>query len=86
MAKVLGELIIEVERCKGCELCVEACPKESLELSETINLKGYQFAIKVNDLCNGCGHCALICPDAVITVYRMIDKEKKPQKLVEITN
>ncbi len=86
MAKVLGELLIEIERCKGCELCVDACPKESIQLSDSINSKGYQFAIKVNDLCNGCGSCAIICPDAVITVYRKIDKEKKPIKVVEITD
>jgi 2-oxoglutarate ferredoxin oxidoreductase subunit delta len=84
MAKVIGEIIINVERCKGCELCVEACPKESIEISDSINSKGYQFAIKVNDLCNGCGSCALVCPDAVITVYRKIDKEKKEIKVVEV--
>lgn len=84
MAKVIGELIIEVERCKGCELCIDACPKDVLQLSETINSKGYQFAIKVNDLCNGCSNCALVCPDAVITVYRQVNKEKKPVKVVEL--
>lgn len=86
MAKVIGELLIEVEKCKGCELCIDACPKDCIELSEQINNKGYQFAIKVNDLCNGCSNCALVCPDAVIRVYRKIDKEKKPVNVIEVTN
>jgi 2-oxoglutarate ferredoxin oxidoreductase subunit delta len=84
MAKVMGEIIIDIERCKGCELCFDACPKEAIQLSDTINSKGYQFAIKVNDLCNGCASCALVCPDAVITVYRKVDKTKRPVKVVDI--
>lgn len=74
MAKALGELIIDIERCKGCELCIEACPEEVLTLSETINKKGYQYAVTINHNCTGCANCALICPDAIITVYRKIDK------------
>jgi 2-oxoglutarate ferredoxin oxidoreductase subunit delta len=84
MAKVIGEIIIDIEKCKGCELCVESCNKESIGISQTINLKGYQFAIKINDLCNGCGSCALVCPDAVISVYRQVNKEKKPVKVIEL--
>lgn len=77
MAKVIGEIIIDVERCKGCELCVVACPEETLSIANTINLKGYRYAIKVLDNCTGCANCALICPDAVIKVYRKVDKTAK---------
>jgi 2-oxoglutarate ferredoxin oxidoreductase subunit delta len=74
MAKSLGELIIDIEKCKGCELCIEACPEEVLALSNKINKKGYQYVVTVNSNCTGCANCAIICPDAVFTVYRKIEK------------
>jgi 2-oxoglutarate ferredoxin oxidoreductase subunit delta len=70
MAKVQGDIIIDVQRCKGCELCIDACPEETLSLSGTINQKGYRFAVKINANCTGCANCALVCPEAIITVYR----------------
>ncbi|MCX7879537.1 MAG: ferredoxin family protein [Ignavibacteria bacterium] len=79
MAKAIGEILINIERCKGCELCILACPESTLALSKTINHKGYQYVVKVNDNCTGCGNCAIICPDAVITVYRKILKVPKPE-------
>jgi len=77
MAKVFGDIVINIEKCKGCELCIVACPEETIGLANTINLKGYRYAVKVLDNCTGCANCALICPDAVITVYRKIDKTAK---------
>ncbi|MEK6755478.1 MAG: 4Fe-4S dicluster-binding protein [Bacteroidota bacterium] len=73
---IRGTVLIEEEICKGCELCIIACPQESLGLSDEINLKGYRFAVLVQDNCTGCVNCALVCPDAAITVYR----DKKPAK------
>lgn len=70
MAKVVGEVVIDIEKCKGCELCVKACPESTLALSKSINHKGYNYAETVNPNCTGCASCALVCPDAVITVYR----------------
>lgn len=77
MAKVVGEIIIDIEKCKGCELCIESCPEETIALSGTINQKGYRYAITVNHSCTGCANCAIVCPEAIITVYR---KSLKPQK------
>ena len=73
---IRGKVTIEQEICKGCELCIGACPQDSLALSDKINLKGYRFAVLVQDNCTGCINCALVCPDAAITVYR----QKKPAK------
>ena len=85
MAKIIGEIIVDIENCKGCSLCVEACPKETLTLSDTINSKGYQYAIMINHACTGCADCAMVCPDAVITVYRKVLKEpRKPAAVKEI--
>ncbi len=65
-----GDVVINIERCKGCEICLSACPNEVLALSSEVNSKGYHYAIKVNSECIGCANCAVVCPDAVITVYR----------------
>ncbi len=70
MATIRGTVQIQIETCKGCELCIESCPQDSLALSKEINAKGYHYAVLVQDNCTGCVNCALVCPDAVITVYR----------------
>jgi len=75
---IRGTVTIDIETCKGCELCVEACPQESLELSPSINKQGYHFAVLIKDNCTGCVNCALVCPDAVITVFRETKKQKIP--------
>ena len=68
MAKVtINELV-----CKGCGLCVRACPKDVLALSKTkLNAKGYHPAeVVVPEACIACASCALTCPDVAITVER----------------
>jgi 2-oxoglutarate ferredoxin oxidoreductase subunit delta len=67
---VRGTIEVDIEICKGCELCIASCPQESIGLSETINDRGYPFAVLVQDNCTGCINCALVCPEAAITVYR----------------
>lgn len=67
---IKGTVTIEKDLCKGCELCIVACPQESLALSTHINVNGYRYAELVLDNCTGCVNCALVCPDVVITVYR----------------
>jgi 2-oxoglutarate ferredoxin oxidoreductase subunit delta len=74
---IRGTVHFDIETCKGCELCIEACPQESLELSPNINAQGYHYAVLVKDNCTGCVNCALVCPDAVITVYRETKKKEK---------
>jgi 2-oxoglutarate ferredoxin oxidoreductase subunit delta len=65
-----GDIVINIEKCKGCEVCISACPNEVLALSNEVNSKGYHYVVKVNSECIGCANCAIVCPDAVITVYR----------------
>ncbi len=61
--------------CKGCELCISACPQDVMELDLTrLTPKGYHPVHTFKDGCTGCAICALVCPDAAITVYREITK------------
>lgn len=61
--------VIDPERCKGCELCVAACPQRILAMSRELNQKGYFFAfVKEPFRCIGCRMCAITCPDVAITV------------------
>ena len=69
-----GRITVDVDRCKGCELCVTVCPKDVIRVAETFNAKGYRPAqlVDPNNECTGCAICAVICPDAAITVYRFV--------------
>ncbi len=72
MAKIVGAVVVDTEECKGCALCVEACPQNVLELSKRVNNKGYSYSyMESPDLCIGCSNCAAVCPDTCITVYRV---------------
>ena len=75
--KVKGKLEIDIQKCKGCEMCVVACKEDTLKLSKEINNLGYRYAVVINDTCTGCVNCALVCPDAVIKVYRTSGKKKE---------
>ncbi len=60
---------INSERCKGCELCVRACPQEIISMAKEINTKGYFYAEVVEQpRCIGCRLCAITCPDLAIEV------------------
>jgi 2-oxoglutarate ferredoxin oxidoreductase subunit delta len=71
MAKVKGYIVVDTERCKGCEVCVPACPTNVIQLAKEVNGKGYHYSYMANpDACIGCANCAIVCPDGVITVYK----------------
>ncbi len=73
MAKIKGAIVVDTERCKGCNLCVVACPLHVIALNaKQGNKKGYTFAHQVlEDTCNGCASWATVCPDGCITVYKV---------------
>ena len=76
MAKIRGAVTVNTERCKGCNLCVVACPCDVLGLQpKEVNDRGYHFAYMANpDKCIGCASCALVCADACIEVYKVVEK------------
>lgn len=72
MSKNRGAIVVDVDRCKGCQLCVTACPTGVISMHEDVNSKGYHYAYMANaELCTGCTNCGIICPDSVISVYRV---------------
>jgi len=70
----MNKVIFNVDRCKGCGLCVTACPKKIVVLSQdTLNSKGYHPAQVIDAAkCIACAMCATMCPDAVITVIKEV--------------
>ncbi len=71
MSKIVGAIVVDEARCKGCNLCVVACPTKTLSLTTSeVNHRGYPFTRDVAGKCIGCASCAIVCPDACITVYK----------------
>jgi 2-oxoglutarate ferredoxin oxidoreductase subunit delta len=64
-------LVIAADHCKGCELCVAACPKAVLALDhERVNALGYHPVALVDPgACTSCAFCARVCPDCVFEVW-----------------
>src|SRR5580700_9725768 len=87
MKRDRGMVRIDGNECKGCGLCVEACPPNHpndkdpslgtpgkvLRLSEELNHYGYRTAMYAGAGCTGCGICFMACPEpGAITVYRLV--------------
>lgn len=68
----MAKITIDIERCKGCGLCMAACPKGIIALSTTVmNQKAYRPAECTDPAqCIGCAFCARMCPDCAITVEK----------------
>jgi 2-oxoglutarate ferredoxin oxidoreductase subunit delta len=76
-----GKVTIDTQECKGCGICVDACPPKCLLLLAELNAYGVHPAHYAGDGCSGCGICFYVCPEpGAITVYRWIaPKAGNPQ-------
>ena len=62
-----GAVRVNRERCKGCGICIEFCPKQVLERSKQFNAKGYYPPeVKAGAWCVNCHFCEVLCPDFAI--------------------
>lgn len=67
-----GKIRVDINECKGCGLCIEACPPKVIGMNEQLNRYGYRTATYVGPGCTGCGICFLACPEpGAITVLRL---------------
>ncbi len=59
------EVIVDGEKCKGCEECLEICAAKVFEMKEgksvPVDSKG----------CLGCGSCVEVCKEKAITVKEL---------------
>ena len=68
----MAKLTFQTDRCKGCGLCVSACPKGIIAIAaDKLNQKGHHPAELTDpEKCVGCASCAIMCPDCIIEVER----------------
>jgi 2-oxoglutarate ferredoxin oxidoreductase subunit delta len=70
-----GKITIDREMCKGCYLCIRACPLKILEAETVMNSSG-SYPVKVinAEKCIACGNCYEVCPDVCIEVFELGEK------------
>ena len=68
----MASVTVNEDLCKGCGLCIGACPKQIMIISTTqINPKGYHTALCGEPAaCIGCAFCATMCPEVAIRVEK----------------
>jgi len=67
-----GHIVVDFDRCKGCDLCRQACLPGVIQLADKLNGNGYRPVLlqDANKQCTGCALCAVVCPEGCITVYK----------------
>ena len=45
----MATIIVNKDRCKGCGFCIEFCPKQILEMSVDLNIRGIHYACMKNE-------------------------------------
>ena len=68
-----GRIVINRELCKGCYLCIRACPVKALEKDAEINSTGsYPAKPSGGEKCIACGNCYEVCPDVCVEVFEQL--------------
>jgi 2-oxoglutarate ferredoxin oxidoreductase subunit delta len=70
-----SRIIIDPDRCKGCGLCIAACPHHLLQFGHKPNRQGQlpvELVANGEQSCTSCACCARSCPDVAISVFRPV--------------
>ena len=73
-----GDVQITTQLCKGCTLCIAACPPGVLVQGNSLNRQGYYAVVYSGSGCTGCGICFYVCPEPGAITVR-IHKEDATQ-------
>ena len=84
VVKSRGTVTIDTETCKGCELCIPACPPRVLTMTKDLNGLGYHYP-QLHPGCTGCAACLFVCPDFCFEVFRF-DEPIVTQIETEVTS
>jgi 2-oxoglutarate ferredoxin oxidoreductase subunit delta len=82
--KSRGTVTIDVDHCKGCDLCIPACPPGVLAMSTAVNHMGYRYP-ELHPGCTGCAACSYVCPDFVFEVFRFETPVMTEVETTEVT-
>jgi NAD-dependent dihydropyrimidine dehydrogenase PreA subunit len=64
LSKITGQVLVHDDECKGCGLCVQACPVHGLEIDQSrLNRIGYHPVHFLDNGCTGCAVCFYACPE-----------------------
>lgn len=75
---IRNHVIVLADECKGCGLCIDACPLNILEFADVLNGMGYRPARYKGEGCSACGSCFYTCPEpGAITVIRNVEGLEK---------
>ena len=68
----MAKLTFKIDKCKGCGLCVNVCPKGVLSIAaDRINQKGHHPVVALKpEACIGCAFCATMCPACISQIER----------------
>ena len=76
-----GDVQIAAHLCKGCCLCIAACPPGVLTQSDFLNRQGYYAVAYRGTGCTGCGVCFYICPEpGALTVRKRVQENSASLK------
>jgi len=66
----MSRIEINSDWCKGCYLCVNACPRAVLTIDEGRWVRGHHpVKVQAVERCTVCRMCELLCPDLAIEVH-----------------